>query len=181
MKAYKFDLINNCKEIIELPNDLMIIRTSTLLSNHQTKLCYSDTMKNWYVLAEMSEPDIENNIFDYLFCSGRWIDCILSVDPFPNWLDAPFKFGEMIPSLINNGFSYLPIWQRVPAGEYTEEGEEILKDDYKILCIYHSAPFFDNPYDYRVQNANTGFEFEEFGENLVEMVKTLQWRTGKIF
>ena len=181
MKAYKFDFTHENKQIINLPDDLMIIRSSTLLTNTETSLCHSETLQKWYVLVNMSESDLKNDIYQYLFCDGEWIDCILSVDPFPNWLDAPFKFGEMIPSLINKGFSYLPIWQRIPTGEYDEEDREIYKDDYKILCVYHSMPFLDNPYDYRVQNANTGFEVEDFGESLVDMVKTLQWRTGKHF
>ena len=74
----------------------------------------------------------------------------------------------------------MPIWENLETGKYDFEGLPIMRENYKLITImpYH-APFeADNPIQY---NFDSRFHVEDYGEDLIRLVRDLELYTKKTF
>ena len=165
---------------VSLPDDLMC--TPIVSSIENVSICHSDSANKWYAIQNLEHPidTKEGEIYSGLISVGSWADLADYVfDPY--FAYAPFKWGNIYHSaIVPDGVQYMPIWENLETGKYDFEGLPIMRENYKLITImpYHAPIEADNPIQY---NFDSRFHVEDYGEDLIRLVRDLELYTKKTF
>ena len=164
-------------KVISLPDDLMVTPISSIFG---LQICHSDTTGKWYALRNYSEPidTQEGEVFSGLVFSGSWASladsCFDACSAF-----APFKWGIPYPCKYSpKAVQYIPIWEDIETGRYNDEGLPIMREDYKLITLMPCTLDDSNSIQY---NFDSRFHIEDYGVDLIRLVRDLEIFTGKIF
>lgn len=157
-----------------LPDDTMVMPIQCTVDPEYTEsmVCHSDSVQKWYILYKLNEtkPGYDD-VYYTLEQSGRWVDiapyCCLG------YIYAPFKWG--LPVKSKYGLQYLPLWESVPTGKYTDDGCELTEEHYKLVTMIMTSLPDDNVTQH---NDYTRFTITDYGTDLIQMTRDFECFTG---